>query len=119
MKLPSPSQLGMPSLYESWRPQQEEAINVTVTQYTAKKTICLGSPTGSGKTGVNIAIPLITGQPTCIVTESRGLQNQYMEEGAEIGMVSLMGKANYSCNMRDDYSCEQGANAKCPYVGSM
>ena len=36
-----------------------------------------------------------------------------------IGMVDIRGKANYSCAMRDDFTCEDGNATRCPYKGTM
>lgn len=121
MKIPSTQSLGMPTKYTQWRATQEQSLDVTVTQYGRKRVVGLCSPTGSGKTGTNLGLGLILNEPTCIVTDSRGLQDQYMkpEEGGALGMVDLRGRDNYPCNYRDDYSCDQGRTASCPYSGSM
>jgi Rad3-related DNA helicase len=76
-------------------------------------------PVGSGKSGVVIAYAVITKQPTCIVTESRGLQEQYMLDGRGAGMTKIWGKRNYVCDMREDYTCEEGHAARCPYKGTV
>lgn len=111
----------MPAKYTHWRPSQEAALDVTVTQYGRKRVIGLGLPTGSGKTGVDLGLGLLMNEPTCIVTDSRGLQDQYMhpDEGGALGMVDLRGRDNYTCNLREDYSCNEGRNARCPYVNTM
>jgi len=42
-----------------------------------------------------------------------------MDDFAEIGLVSLMGRANYTCQMKPGYSCEDGYAAGCPYKGTV
>lgn len=76
-------------------------------------------PTGSGKTGVVIAWALITGQPTCIVTENIGLMDQYLEDFSRVGLVSLMGKRRYDCHLKPEYTCEDGMQARCPHRGTV
>jgi Rad3-related DNA helicase len=41
-----------------------------------------------------------------------------MADFAGVGLVSLMGRANYPCAFRDDYTCEEGKAARCPFHGS-
>lgn len=117
MRLPSPHELGLPPKYVSWRPVQEDALQKMLA---SKKRLKVPSmPVGSGKTGVVIAYSVITKQPTCIVTESRGLQVQYMGDGNGCGMTKIWGKRNYDCHLREDYTCEEGHAAKCPYKGTV
>jgi Rad3-related DNA helicase len=117
MRLPSPHELGLPPKYTSWRPVQEDALRKLLA--STKRTKVVSAPVGSGKTGVVITYALLTKRPTCIVTESRGLQDQYMEDGRGCGMVDIRGRGNYECHMRQDYTCEEGAVARCPYKGSV
>lgn len=117
MRLPSPQELGLPPKYERWRPVQEDALQKMLS--STKRTKVPSMPVGSGKSGVVIAYALITKRPTCIVTESRGLQVQYMEDGKSCGMTKIWGKRNYDCHMREDYTCEEGHAAKCPHKGTV
>lgn len=71
-------------------------------------------PTGDGKSAVYVAYALITKRPTAIVTESLGLQAQLMRDFSGLGMVELKGRGRYDCDLRDDYSCEDGFAARCP-----
>jgi hypothetical protein len=83
-EIPSPGELGLN--IPSWRSGQEEMIHVTVTSEKRVVTVC--APTGFGKSDAVIASSLISGEPTCIVTDSRGLQDQYMKVGQTI-LVAL------------------------------
>lgn len=76
-------------------------------------------PTGSGKTPLIVAMALLSKQPTCIVTESRALQDQALSDFASIGLVDIRGRRNYPCLLRDDYTCEDGYEARCPHKGTI
>ncbi len=75
-------------------------------------------PTGGGKSAIYMAVIALSKKPTCIVTESRGLQDQLEQDFGPMGMVSLKGRDNYRCGLRDDYTCEQGYAARCPQKGT-
>lgn len=75
--------------------------------------------TGFGKTGSYVASSLISQEPTCIVTANMGLQNQLTDDFACVGLVDLRGRANYHCEMREDYTCEDGHAARCPFKGTV
>lgn len=80
------------------------------------------APTGFGKSDVAVGIAVKRAVPTCIVTHTLGLQDQYTTLYKHLGMVDLRGKRNYKCDAKPDdptYSCEEGAAASCPYKGSV
>ena len=116
--LPTPRQLGFPAKYDGgWRPKQEEALHLLLS--SQKRTSVLSMPTGSGKSAVVVAYALITKRPTAIVTDSRQLQDQYLDDFKGVGMVDLRGRRNYSCPLKNDYTCEEGRVARCPYHGQI
>lgn len=117
MKIPTPEQIGLPAKFTRWRPEQEEALRKLLMSQHRTKAVC--APTGFGKTPVDVAYALLTKKPTCFVTDSRGLQDQMMEDFQEIGLVDLRGRANYPCDIRDDYTCQEGYAARCPYKGTI
>jgi Rad3-related DNA helicase len=117
MKLPSPQDLGMHPKFEKWRPSQEEMIPVMLS--TAKRVPAVCAPTGSGKTAAYIGAALISGEPTCIVTESKGLQDQLLDDHGCVGLVDIRGRSNYECGLRPDFSCEDGYAARCMYKGTV
>lgn len=117
MKLPTPHQLGLPEHYSGWRPVQEQMVNVIVSDTRRVSMIC--GPTGSGKTLAIMGGAILSGKPTCIVTDNKGLQDQAVDEFGACGLVDLRGRSNYQCGMRPDWSCEEGAAARCPYKGTM
>jgi len=85
------------------------------------RTKAISAPTGFGKSDLVVGFALWTGEPTCIVTDSRALQDQYMTLYQGIGMVDIRGRKNYPCELRADeeYTCEQGYQAGCPYKGTL
>jgi ATP-dependent DNA helicase DinG len=119
-KVQSPGEIGLPAKFDKWRSTQEAALDVMITSPKRFSADCL--PTGSGKSALNVAVALLSGEPTCIVTASRGLQTQYMDDFAEIGMVDIRGRANYKCQCKPEdpsYTCEDGYAASCMYKGTV
>jgi Rad3-related DNA helicase len=117
VKIPLPQEIGLPEKFQAWRPAQEQALDVIITSPKRIKVVC--APTGIGKSAINVGVALHTGEPTCIVTESRALQDQYQSDFADCGMVNLKGRSNYQCTLREDYTCEEGIAANCPNRGSV
>lgn len=117
MKLPTPQELGLPEKFARWRPVQEEALAFLLTSQKRTKALCM--PTGSGKSAVYIAYALMTKRPTAFVTDSRALQDQLLVDFHSVGLVDLRGRRNYTCDFKDDYTCEDGYQAQCPYKGSV
>lgn len=118
MRLPTPQQYGLPEKFEKWRPNQEAALEF-YKRYRGKRGRVTCMPTGNGKSAINVAEALDSGLATCIVTQDLGLMKQYMDDFQEIGMVSLMGRDRYECGMKDDFTCQDGYAARCPYKGTM
>lgn len=119
MHIPSPSELGLPERFTDWRMNQEQAISNVVSNTKRSTVIC--APTGFGKEVLCVASAIMSGKPTCIVTASRGLEDQYYNTYKEIGMVDLRGRDNYICTLKDDerFTCSDGYNARCPYKGTI
>jgi Rad3-related DNA helicase len=116
-KVPSPTDCGLPTKFSHWRSNQEHSIGVMIT--SPKRFIALSAPTGFGKSPAYVAYALLSKKPTCVVTNSKGLQTQLMDDYASCGMVDIRGRGNYPCALRDDYSCQEGYAARCPYKGSI
>lgn len=116
-KIPSPVECGLSEKFSSWRANQEHAIDVMIT--SPKRVIGLSAPTGFGKSPAYVAYALLSDKPTCIVTNSRGLQSQLMQDYACSGLVDIRGRGNYQCALREDYSCAEGYAARCPYKGTV
>lgn len=116
MKIPTPEEIGLPEKFDKWRSGQEQAVHSILTDRQRATVIC--GPTGFGKTPVYVAPSMMSGEPTCIVTESLGLQDQLMADFKEVGMVDIRGRARYECEMRPEYTCEDGYASRCPYKGT-
>lgn len=117
IRIPSPQQCGLPPKFERWRPAQEEAIRLLLG--SQKRTTALCAPTGFGKSPVYVATALLSRKPTVFITQDRGLQDQLMSDYSGIGMVDLRGRRNYPCDMKPDYTCEEGYATRCPYKGTV
>lgn len=117
-RIPTPQQCGLPEQFERWRPNQEEALEWLRFRSTRRiKGLC--APTGFGKTPVYVADALLSGEPTCFVTDNRALQDQLMASFSSIGMVDIRGRKNYPCDLRPDYTCEEGFHSRCPHKGTI
>ncbi len=118
MKIPSPQQLDLPEKFSGWRANQEDAISKCVA--VKKRVTAISAPTGFGKSALVVATARLSAEPTCIVTNSRGLQDQYIKDFKNSGMVDLRGRNNYICGLKDDedFTCAEGYNARCPYKGT-
>ena len=80
-----PSELGLPSKFTSFRSAQIEAIEQIVN--SEKRVVGLCLPTGSGKSLVAMGAAKAGGLKTVICTATKGLQEQYLADGRECGMV--------------------------------
>lgn len=107
----------MPPKFETWRPAQEEALRWLLSR--TRRVKALSAQTGFGKTAVYVAYAILTKKPTCFVTDSRALQDQLMDDYESIGLVDIRGRRNYPCDMRNDYTCEDGYASKCPHKGTI
>lgn len=113
MKIRTPQEIGLPEKFSNWREGQEEVVEAILTDRTRHTDICAG--TGFGKTAAYMAGALESGKATCIVTNSKGLQDQLMDDFSSIGLVDIRGRVNYTCDMKPGYTCEDGFSAQCPY----
>lgn len=116
-KVPSPRECGLPECFDKWRPGQEEALYSLRTSTHRASGLC--ASTGFGKSPLIVADANLSGESTCIVTMSKALQKQYMDLYESVGMVSLTGRSNYVCDLRPDYTCEEGRAARCPNIGTI
>lgn len=117
MKIPNPVELGLPDKFQRWRASQEDAISSMMD--ATQRVTGISAPTGFGKSPAYVAAALLSKKPTCIVTSTRGLQDQLMRDFSSIGLVDVRGRANYQCEMRDDYTCDDGYGTRCPYRKTM
>jgi Rad3-related DNA helicase len=112
--IPTPADLGLQ--IDKWRPGQEDGFRFLQNSTKRSKVVC--APTGYGKSYLLMGYAIQSGLPTCIVTSTRGLQNQYMSLGKNVGMVDIRGRNNYTCSGKADATCEEGYASRCPYKGT-
>lgn len=87
--------------------------------HSDKRIVAICAPTGSGKSPAYIAAALLSKVPTCIVTNSRGLQDQLMADFGAIGLTDIRGRRNYDCGSRPGCTCEEGYASNCSFKGSI
>ena len=74
------------------------------------ENIIVECPTGSGKSMIAYALPLIYDTSAYISTPLKGLQEQYLRDHPF--MASAMGRSNYSCELSTDELKELGCHAE-------
>jgi len=112
----SPQELGLPPKFQNWRPNQQPALNDVLEDCQEYRFLPVTMPTGSGKSPWYIALALFMGWRTIVLTRTKSLQRQLMDDFGCIGMVDIRGRANYPCRMAPLFTCEDGLHAKCPYA---
>lgn len=97
MLLPAlPSTLRLP--FPSWRTFQPEAVEDVLLDLQSVRVKGLSSPVGSGKTAIALALARIyhdAGHRVCIVTATKGLQEQYLSVAPDL--ADVRGAGNYPC----------------------
>ena len=95
--LPPPVDLGFPDQFQSWRTDQLRAIDIVLQ--SDKRFIALTMPTGSGKSLTNIASALLQKgvRRACVLTSTKGLQDQYSQVFQPLGLTDVRGQRNYPC----------------------
>jgi Rad3-related DNA helicase len=94
----------LPPKYREWREAQIDGI--TFVRSSKRRVRGLAAPTGSGKTGLALALAVMKmrdrpGARTLILTETKPLQAIYAAEGAQMTpsdiVSSITGALNYDC----------------------
>lgn len=111
----SPQEIGLPPKFQSWRPNQGPALNDVMEDLQQYRFLPVTMPTGSGKSPWYVALALVMGWRTMILTRTKSLQRQLLDDFESIGMVEIKGRNNYPCRMGAQLTCEDGLHAKCPY----
>lgn len=111
--LPPPCDFGLPGKFRTYRRNQDIAI---VRGFDSKaRFIAQCAPVGFGKS-MNVILQAVLGGLKCVVlTATKGLQDQYMRDFGEMGLVDQRGRDNYPCPIDPHkYTCEEG-----PCMGGM
>jgi Rad3-related DNA helicase len=113
--LPAPNILGLPNKYTKWRAHQSKAVSKILS--SKEQFVTQIAPTGFGKSLAYVSAAHIGTNRTVILTSTKALQRQLMDDFSEIGLVSVKGKNAYMCKWENDGStCEEGpcnAGIKC------
>ena len=91
----SPSDFGAPPKFSSWRPGQDRAVLDAIE--SSARFVVQRLPTGAGKSLHVILQGLMTGRRICVLTETKGLQTQYLNDFRSAGLVDVRGQNNYDC----------------------
>lgn len=117
MLLPEPTCFGLPKKFTSWRIHQDEAIWSALN--TDKRFHTTVAAVGSGKSLSYVTTAILNGGRTVILTSTKPLQTQLMNDFSSIGMVDLRGRNAYTCRLeRDGTTCDHGpcvTGAKCGF----
>ena len=93
--------------YDSVRAEQRHLIPLICDALKdGYENIIVECPTGSGKSMIAYALPLIFDSSAYISTPLKGLQEQYLRDHSF--MASAMGRANYSCILSKESLMKEG-----------
>lgn len=93
--LPPPNSFGAPDKFDSWWPGQDQATLRVVDSVKRFTGLCL--PTGAGKTVIYIVAALLEGARICVLTTTKPLQDQLLDDFHSIGLIDIRGQGNYPC----------------------
>lgn len=104
---PPPEMIGLPEKFTGWRDNQPEACEFILFDDSRFKVLVC--PTGFGKSLTYMAAARLTEGRTVIVTSTKGLQTQLMNDfGDSPDVVDIRGKSNYPCRLNTKVSCDMG-----------
>lgn len=108
--LPSPGALLNLPRFSSWYPGQERVFQQVLAWYRSpSRFLSLSVPAGSGKSLSAILASRLLGARTCILTATKGLQSQYVDDFGSIGLQSVKGRGNFSCALSPHLTAEEGS----------
>lgn len=114
----TPTDLGLPPKFQSWRPGQWECIETATA--TDKRFIGLCLPTGSGKSVVATTTALMTGGRCLYNTATKSLQDQLAHDGFS-NLSDMRGRQNYECIKSSEaghrMTCNEGRILECRTAG--
>lgn len=93
--------------YPTIRPAQLEILEKMKNNWDKYKYFVIEAPPGIGKSA--IAKTICSSVNTAfLITATKQLQDQYMRDFPNSGVVSIKGRANYKCVYGDKLNCEMG-----------
>jgi Rad3-related DNA helicase len=107
----SPADVGFLPKFKSWRPGQLKAIDRGLQ--SDKRFIAHSMPVGEGKSGYYILHALLASKRACVLTSSKALETQAIDDFSCVGLVDMRGRNNYHCVVSECGSCEEGQYFKC------
>ena len=100
-----PNDLGLPDKFSKWRPSQ---LDATIHMASAdSRFIMVSAPPGVGKTVSYMAAHKIVGGRSLILTATKDLQDQLMEDFSSTGLAEIRGQSNYLCEVLLDRSAKR------------
>jgi Rad3-related DNA helicase len=112
-------ELKLPAKFKEWRDDQYTALK-TITQ-SDKPFFLADLPTGLGKSLIGVGTQRILKQRLIYLTGTKQLQDQVEHDFGDI-VVTLKGRANYPCRIREDVfpeitaeDCRAGKPRECEY----
>lgn len=93
--------------YKNIRPSQDLILTKLEENWDKYKYFVVEAPTGVGKSAVAKSI-LSSVNNGFLITATKQLQDQYIKDFPGRDIVSIKGKANYSCNITPKLNCEVG-----------
>ncbi len=109
-----PTDLGFLPKFKDWRANQLRGIEDGLS--SPKRFVGQVQLPGKGKTLVYMAQAVMARARTMILTGTKGLQTQLLDDFANIGLTDIRGKANYDCVDLPGRNCEDGSIGKCNYA---
>lgn len=112
----SPSDLGLPPKFTQWRHGQDRAVDNSLS--SDKRVVIHAAPVGSGKSVEYIAEALFAGVRTAVLTSTKALQKQLLDDFSSIGLKSVCGRQNFTCIDHPQYTCEDGSTCGCKQIST-
>jgi Rad3-related DNA helicase len=113
----TPADLGFTKPFVNYEPIQSEAIDWIAEQFSnGVGFVGAALPTGSGKSLLAVSIAKALSLRACFVTAFKGLEEQYLADYKNIGLVDIRGRSNYDCAGYGNLDCRGGASVGCQFT---
>lgn len=93
--LPSPHELGLPAHFGAWRPLQDQAVLDAIC--SDRRFVMSVQPVGAGKSAFYIAAAVLLNARTMVLTRTKALQVQIIQDFERMGLVSVQGMNASRC----------------------